>query len=144
MKYINTKTGQYPVPTKIVERYAKRADRPNFVDPQIGKLEPVNETPAPVVDYKHTVKEGKPEIKDNVWVQTWVVEKLPESEAAEILEKATTSAREKRNSLLSASDWTQLLDSPVDKSAWATYRTDLRDVPQQAGFPFNISWPVKP
>ena len=27
---------------------------------------------------------------------------------------------------------------------WAQYRTDLLNVPQQAGFPLNITWPTKP
>ena len=27
---------------------------------------------------------------------------------------------------------------------WARYRQALRDLPQQAGFPFNIQFPVKP
>ena len=32
-----------------------------------------------------------------------------------------------------------------DKQAeWATYRTALLDVPQQAGFPDTITWPTKP
>jgi hypothetical protein len=52
--------------------------------------------------------------------------------------------REKRNKLLSASDWTQVIDAPVDQAAWATYRQALRDIPQQAGFPITIVWPVKP
>ena len=49
-----------------------------------------------------------------------------------------------RNGLLSESDWTQIADSPVDKDAWATYRQELRDVPSQAGFPENVTWPTKP
>lgn len=53
-------------------------------------------------------------------------------------------ARAQRDRLLSESDWTQVLDAPVDKSAWATYRQALRDIPQQAGFPVAITWPVKP
>ena len=28
--------------------------------------------------------------------------------------------------------------------AWATYRQQLRDLPQQAGFPFNIDFPTPP
>ena len=28
--------------------------------------------------------------------------------------------------------------------AWATYRQRLRDLPQQAGFPFNIDFPTPP
>lgn len=53
-------------------------------------------------------------------------------------------ARSERNRLLSESDWTQVADAPVDKAAWATYRQALRDLPQQAGFPVTITWPVKP
>jgi hypothetical protein len=34
-----------------------------------------------------------------------------------------------RNGLLVECDWTQLPDAPVDAAAWATYRQQLRDVP---------------
>ena len=30
------------------------------------------------------------------------------------------------------------------QQAWATYRRALLDVPQQAGFPANVIWPLKP
>jgi hypothetical protein len=30
------------------------------------------------------------------------------------------------------------------QAAWAAYRQALLDVPQQAGFPDNVTWPVKP
>ena len=53
-------------------------------------------------------------------------------------------ARIKRNQLLMESDWTQVADAPVDAQAWATYRQALRDVPQQVGFPDNITWPAAP
>ena len=53
-------------------------------------------------------------------------------------------ARAQRNSLLAASDWTQVADAPVDAAAWAAYRQALRDVPQQDGFPSNVEWPSKP
>jgi len=32
----------------------------------------------------------------------------------------------------------------VTQSEWATYRQALLDVPQQAGFPHNVTWPTKP
>jgi len=41
--------------------------------------------------------------------------------------------RRKRNSLLTRSDWTQMPDSPLteeDKILWATYRQQLRDLPE--------------
>lgn len=52
--------------------------------------------------------------------------------------------REERNDLLSESDWTQLADAPVDQTAWATYRQELRDLTNQTGFPTTVNWPTKP
>ena len=51
--------------------------------------------------------------------------------------------RRSRNQMLSETDWTQLEDSPVNKTAWATYRQALRDIPAQEGFPWNVQWPEK-
>jgi len=59
-------------------------------------------------------------------------------------EAAAQAIRYNRDRLLAASDWTQVSDAPVDQAAWATYRQALRDVPQQAGFPENITWPEAP
>lgn len=52
--------------------------------------------------------------------------------------------RSDRDRRLAETDWTQVADSPVDKAAWAMYRQALRDVPTQAGFPWDVQWPVKP
>lgn len=55
--------------------------------------------------------------------------------------------RAERNRRLAACDWTQLADSPLSveaKSAWAFYRENLRMVPQQAGFPWEVQWPPEP
>jgi len=52
--------------------------------------------------------------------------------------------RSKRNDKLSASDWTQVADAPVDQTAWATYRQALRDITAQDGFPHSVVWPTKP
>ena len=52
--------------------------------------------------------------------------------------------RTERDRLLTASDWTQIADAPVDQAAWAAYRQALRDIPQQAGFPRDVAWPQKP
>lgn len=62
----------------------------------------------------------------------------------EELDRLGAETRTERNRLLSESDWTQISDATVDKAAWATYRQALRDLPQQAGFPTTINWPVKP
>jgi len=76
----------------------------------------------------------------------WAVEVKPTPEAEPEPETVDpiAYARAERNELLVQSDWTQVADAPVDQSAWATYRSLLRGVPQQAGFPTDITWPTKP
>ena len=54
------------------------------------------------------------------------------------------SVRSSRNEKLKESDWTQVVDSPVDQTVWATYRQALRDVTSQEGFPWTIIWPTQP
>jgi hypothetical protein len=55
--------------------------------------------------------------------------------------------RANRDSLLLSSDWSQTNDAPISaelKAKWATYRQQLREVPDQLSFPYEINWPVKP
>ena len=52
--------------------------------------------------------------------------------------------RNDRNAKLAECDWTQLADSPVDKTVWATYRQELRDITKAEGFPWTMTWPTKP
>ena len=94
------------------------------------------------------VETAPPTITDSQlakWSGTeWVVEDIPITEPDPEPVAPEVSVRAKRDNLLSTSDWTQVDDSPVDKSAWATYRQALRDVPAQSGFPNTITWPTKP
>ena len=44
-------------------------------------------------------------------------------------DRAIAYLRQDRNRLLAESDWTVLPDSPIaDKTAWQTYRQELRDI----------------
>lgn len=52
--------------------------------------------------------------------------------------------RKWRDAELVKSDWTQLADSVCDKTAWATYRQALRDLPATNADPFKIELPVAP
>lgn len=77
------------------------------------------------------------------WVYTVMVRaKTPEEVQADVDARAAQK-RAERDRALSASDWTQLADAPVDKAAWATYRQELRDLPQQPGFP-DVDMPHSP
>ena len=68
-----------------------------------------------------------------------------EQEARDALDaQQAASVRDQRTRKLSESDWTQVADAPVDKSAWATYRQALRDISKQPGFPWEVTWPSRP
>jgi hypothetical protein len=49
-----------------------------------------------------------------------------------------------RSRELAASDWTQLADSTANKTAWATYRQALRDLPANNKDPKKIVFPTRP
>jgi len=51
-------------------------------------------------------------------------------------------ARDYRNHLLALSDSKVWPDHVTDE--WRVYRQALRDVPAQAEFPTNVTWPVEP
>jgi hypothetical protein len=55
--------------------------------------------------------------------------------------------RAKRDTLLAETDYLVMPDYPLPEDrgqAVLAYRQALRDVPEQAGFPRQIDWPVKP
>lgn len=78
---------------------------------------------------------------------SWSVEKIPEKTEAEKREEAEKSVRAKRDSLISDTDYLLMDDYPIsseDLEAVKAYRTALRDVPQQEGFPYDVVWPELP
>ena len=64
-------------------------------------------------------------------------------------EEWAAGRRATRDLFLVESDYTQLMDItddhlPGTKAEWATYRQELRDIPQQEGFPETVVWPTQP
>ena len=65
------------------------------------------------------------------------------------VEYAWQILREMRDFYLAQCDWTQFPDvqttmAEEKKTAWATYRQALRDLPTNTTDPFNVAWPVSP
>ena len=63
--------------------------------------------------------------------------------AAGANDRAAAEVREQRNARLAESDWMASSDLTMS-SEWVSYRSSLRDVPSQDGFPNTITWPTKP
>ena len=52
--------------------------------------------------------------------------------------------RAERDARLAATDFRMVSDAPWDTTPWATYRQELRDLPESSGFPHDVTWPVEP
>ena len=84
--------------------------------------------------------------EDGTFTQEWIERNI------DLLEKRFRFMERTRQNLLPASDWTQLPDSPLsaeDKAAWATYRQQLRDLPNTVDWETvthegDINWPLQP
>lgn len=143
--YLNTETNEYPVYEGDLRLRFPNASLPK----------PLTSPPAPYVGV-HEVEQPEPDLQtervveispsqvDGVWKRQWKIEPLTDAEQQARKEYIASAIRNERNLYLSASDWTQVADAPVDKAAWATYRQALRDVTAQAGFPNEVTWPTKP
>ena len=65
-------------------------------------------------------------------------------------DRAIAELRDRRNQMLSASDWTQVADVALtteDDTAWRDYRKALRDLPaglQTADDVSAVEWPTAP
>jgi hypothetical protein len=81
---------------------------------------------------------------DGEFVSLTQVVELTAEEIQSAKDSAIAQIRSQRNQLLKDCDWTQIADCTADKTAWATYRQALRDVTQQSGFPWTITWPTQP
>lgn len=98
---------------------------------------------------QRVLSSNEPALVNGVWTLTKTVEDLTDEQIASKNTKTALSHRTTRNKLLAESDWTQMNDSPLAnevKTAWATYRQELRDISDLDAWP-NLGdddWPTKP
>ena len=152
-----------------------RAANPNMSLPRVWKaatldalnLDPVLKSPAATVGkYQVSVRDGVEQDANGNWVEKYVARDMfadttdengvtttkAEHEAAYqagLDAKTAEAHRATRNQLLADSDWTQMNDSPLtneQKTAWAVYRDELRNITDQAAWPNldDADWPLKP
>lgn len=91
--------------------------------------------------YQVAFNDGVEEINGKWYTKQSVSDMSAEAIAAKDAEQAK-SVRATRDAKLAALDWTQGKDIADEVSGpAATLRQALRDVPSQAGFPWEITWP---
>jgi hypothetical protein len=93
--------------------------------------------------YQFSFADGVEQIDGKWYTKYSLADMDAEQIAAKDAEQAR-AVRSERNAKLAETDWTQLVDSPVDHAAWFAYRQALRDITAQAGFPWTIDWPERP
>lgn len=68
--------------------------------------------------------------------RVFTVEAIPDAEKA-------AQVRAERNDKLAATDW-RFRSDMTPSQAWIDYCVALRNVPEQAGFPWSVEWPTQP
>jgi hypothetical protein len=112
--------------------------------------------------YQYSMRQGVEQDSQGRWFTKYVLGPIFTDTAATENQPAKTAAekvaaykamkdaeqakavRQSRTTMLKDSDWTQIADSTADKTAWATYRQQLRDITAQSGFPWTVIWPSQP
>lgn len=102
----------------------------------------VLEGPTPTVTrYQGVARDGVEQINGQ-WFTKWKTVDFSDEVKAVVDEQQAASIREQRDQRLAKLDWTQGKDIPDTISGPAAIiRQALRDVPTQAGFPWEVIWP---
>ncbi len=93
--------------------------------------------------YQVAFRDGVEQI-DGKWYTKYSVAEMDQETKDALDAKQAALIRSERTQKLAESDWTQVADAPVNKETWAVYRQSLRDVTNQTGFPWEVTWPAKP
>lgn len=138
---------QYPYTLTDLVSSHRNVSFPTVITPDIiadfGLVSVVPIDP-PTVDHTQSLTRDVEQLLDGSYAEKWIITSASAEEISERTAYKVSLVRSLRNEALNNSDWTQLPDSPVDSVEWAAYRQDLRDIPQQVEFPWNVTWPTEP
>jgi hypothetical protein len=107
-------------------------------------VDPVFEGPQPTAGVYQTVyRNGVEQQSDGKWYTKYSLAEMDADAKAAKDAQVADSVRDSRNRLLAETDW-RFRSDMTPSQAWKDYCQALRDVPAQAGFPHNVTWPTKP
>ena len=145
-KLNNGQLQKYPYTLGMLRKENHNVSFPkNISDDDLARFGVVRvaSTPRPADDHTKDFSVTAEQV-GGAWVEKWVATNVSAEEVANRTANQATNVRAERDRLLAESDWTQIADAPVDSTVWSVYRQSLRDVPSQAGFPWNVTWPTQP
>ena len=138
---------QYPYSIGLLRKENPNTSFPKQVsasDMAAFNVYPVTEVTPTVSDTQKLVKVWTPTLVGGDWVLAHEAVDLTSDDIAEATAVLAANAREKRDALLAATDWTSMADAPTQATEMTAYRTLLRNLPAQADFPTTITWPTAP
>ena len=149
IKIQNDTATREPIPSFLIGLTRETLLDLSWTDPALGVQDcawwPEEDVSKPLAQFEVYGKETLSlDHKRKVVLVDRAIEPMPQDQVEALNEAKAQEVRDQRNAELVASDWTQVLDAPVDQNAWAEYRQALRDITSQEGFPHNVVWPVKP
>ena len=108
----------------------------------------VTELSAP--DYNsrtHRLVTQAPALVDGVWTVSRVAVAKDQAQIDNETAQAAANVRADRDKRIAETDWMVIKHLELNENipgVWEVYRQALRDVPAQAGFPWDVNWPTKP
>lgn len=111
-------------------------------------VDPVLESPAPTTTrFQSASKNGVVQDANGNWVWAWTITDWDQEAIDAATQQQATAIRSTRDKRLAETDWLVIKAFETNTNipaVWEIYRQALRDVPEQAGFPFEVTWPSKP
>ena len=151
VKITNGNVDQYPYTIGQLRRENSNTSFPKFISDSLLEsygVYPVTVKDAPDFNTRtqKVVMDTEPSLVDGEWVIDWGINSKTAEEISAYDSDLAEENRTQRNSLLLASDWTQVADAQVNVTEWATYRQALRDITSHTNWPHldAADWPTKP
>jgi hypothetical protein len=151
VKITNGQVSQYPYTVGDLRKDNPNVSFPKNISDEVfasyGVFRIV-EAPAPSYDDRtQRLVTQPPALVNGQWTVTRAVVNKDQAQIDNEANQKAANVRKQRDNLLAETDWTQLIDSPFSNDTngvWQAYRQALRDIPEQAGFPWDVIWPTKP
>ena len=141
---------QYPYSLGLLRKHNPNTafpKKPSVADMAAFGAYPVTEVTPSLGDGQKLVKTWTPTLSGSDWILAHAAVDLTLEEVAAATAVVSANVRAERDSLIAKTDWVVIRAKELGQTVPAdifAYRGDLRQVPDQEGFPHTIVWPTAP